>query len=225
LISLVLPYWDRQEAANKALAAIAAAYPDTDLEVVVVDDGNRVPFDMPLIDLQMTCVRLPVKDEALSPVTAWNRGVEFAQGDIIALSCIEIMHHRPVLEQMATELENLGPNGYVLAAAWCPDLNEWHCHSRFASSGAPELPEGCGRAFLGMMNRSLFERAGGFDEEYRMGAGYEDIDFVHRLLAAGAKFKIRDDLVVSHPKRGASINWGAEKFARNRELLKEKWPC
>jgi hypothetical protein len=74
------------------------------------------------------------------------------------------------------------------------------------------------------MYKSLYLKAGGFDEEYREGAGYEDNDFINRLLMAGARFVIRDDLVVIHPKTGATIQWGAEKFARNEALYYSKWP-
>lgn len=225
MISLILPYWDRQAAADKALSLLASTYAGFPLEVVVIDDGNRVPFVEPELPLNLVRKRLPRKDEPKSYVTAMNEGVALATGDTIVLSCIEILHPEPVLAQMATELERLGPAGYVLAAAWCPEASEWHCHSRGRSRGAPPLPEGCGRAFCGMMKKSLYEAAGGFDEDYRDGAGYEDIDFVYRMLEAGANFKIRDDLVVLHPKEGARIRWRPEQFERNAALLKEKWEC
>ena len=225
MISIILPYWDRQAAADAALESIANCYGNIDLEVVVVDDGTPEPFRRPPLDLEIAVYRLPQKAKPLSPVTCWNEGVKVARGSTIVLSCIEVLHTSPVLGQMAAELELIGPDGYVLAAAWCPELLEWHCHSRFYSAGAPPLPPGCGRAFCAMLSKELYLRAGGFDEEYRSGAGYEDIDWVYRLLQAGANFKIRDDLVVVHPKTGASIRWGGEQFARNAALLAEKWPC
>lgn len=224
-ISLILPYWDRQDAAEKALERLADLYPALDLEVVVIDDGSPEPFRVPPLPLQVLCKRLPKKAGPLSPVTCWNDGVRLATGDLIAISCVEVLHEDPVLEQMAAELERIGPKGYVLAAAWCPENSEWHCHSTFRARGAPELPGGFGRAFLGMMHRSLYEAAGGFDEDYRDGAGYEDIDFALRLQQVGAKPIIRDDLFVTHPKTGAKIRWPAEMFARNRALLEEKWAC
>lgn len=223
MISLILPYWQRQAAADVALSYLARQYAGLDLEVIVIDDGSFDPFRKPASALDIRVITLPQKLEAKSPVSCWNVGVRLARGDTIALSCIEVIHREPVLAEMAAELERLGEKGYVLAAAWCPELAEWHCHSKFRSAGAPALPEGCGRAFLGLMRRSLYQAAGGFDEDYREGAGYEDIDFVYRLLRAGAQFKIRDDLVVTHPKSGASISWGAHKFARNQQLLERKW--
>ncbi len=221
MISLILPYWNRQEAADRALELIAQHYAHMlDLEVIIVDDGSPVPFRMPDLAVRARVVRLPLKDEPKSPATCWNEGVKAAKGDIIALSCIEVLHTKPVLDQMRSELLNAGRDGYVLAAAWCPEQQAWHTHS---SVEVPECPKGAGLAFLGMMHRELYERVGGFDEAFRDGAGYEDRDFIWRLSNAGAQFIKRDDLVVTHPKAGASIAWGEAKFTRNRKLFEKKW--
>lgn len=222
MISLILPYWNRQEAANKSLELLAKNYPDLDLEVVIVDDGDPIPFVMPEVNLKTLIVRMPEKSEPMCPATSWNTGVAMSNGEIVVLSCPEILHEKPVLEQMATELERLGPDGYVLASAWCPESKAWHCHS---SVQVPDCPPGTGIAFCGAMHRELFERVGGFEESYRDGAGYEDRDLIRKLVKAEAKFVIRDDLVVVHPKTGASIKWGTEKFCRNEMIYRKRWAC
>lgn len=221
MISLILPYWDRQAAADEAIALLDRWYLGQDIEVIVVDDGNIVPFRMPETRLDIRVIRLPVKSEPTSPLHAWNVGVKAARGDFIALSCIEILHDKgPVLAQMKEQLARIGEQGYVLAAAWCPDTDCWHCHS---SVHIPDCPPGTGIGFLGMMRKSLFDRIGGFDEAYMAGAGYEDRDFIRTLDSSGVRFCIRDDLVVSHPKRGATIAWKPEGFVRNEALFRKKW--
>lgn len=219
MISLILPYWDRQEAADKALRLIAATYVGLDLEVVVVDDGSG--FVAPDIPLNLKVVRLPAKTEPKAPTTPWNEGVKAASGDMIVLSCIEILHETPVISELVEEAKKLGRKGYALAAAWCPESGSWHCHSTVE---VPGLPEGVGLSFCSAMRKSLYWKAGGFDEDYRDGAGYEDRDFIQRLLKVGAKFKICDDLIVIHPKTGATISWGDAKFERNLNLYASKWP-
>lgn len=223
LISLILPYWHRQEAADKALHALAKAYPMLDLEVLVVDDGCTPPYLPPDLPIEIRRIPMPLKDEPKSCISAWNEGVRKARGDIIVLSCVEVLHDQPVLEQMADELERAGPEGYVLAAAWCPESNSWHCHSEHQNPEAHPIPKGTGRSFCGMMRKELFWKAGGFDEDYREGVGYEDVDFIYRMQKVGAKFVLRDDLVVTHPKTNASIKWKPEMFARNKALLEAKW--
>jgi hypothetical protein len=222
MISLILPYWNRQAAADKALAMLEKAYRDIDIEVIVVDDGAPEPFRRPSWGA-VRVLRLPEKAVPKSPVTCWNEGARIARGDVLAISCVEVLHYDPVLPQMAAELERLGPKGYVLAACWCPDLREWHCHSTGGSRGAPAMPGGFGRAFLGLMHSSLYWEAGGWDEDYRDGGGWEDVDFAMRLQQAGAVPVIRDDLVVIHPKENATIHWPVGGFARNEALYARKW--
>lgn len=219
-ISLILPYWDRQAAADKALRQMGALYAGLDLEVVVVDDGNVIPFVAPDVPLNIKVIRRPLKSEPKSCISAWNEGVRQSSGEIIVLSCIEVLHEKPVLAQMAEHLYSLGESGYVLAAAWCPEHGIWHCHSTVS---VPDCPSGTGISFCGALHRSLFEKVGGFDEAYAEGAGYEDRDFIRKLVSAGAKFVIRDDLAVTHPKAGASISWPAGHFERNEAIYRAKW--
>lgn len=223
MISLILPYWDRQAAADRALESLVCE--GTDFEVVIVDDGNPVPFRTPDLPLDIRVIRLPKKEQALSPVVAWNEGVKYAKHETIVISCVEVVHKQPVFAHMAHCLKHLGSTAVVFAQAWCPENAEWHCHRFYASAAAPALPEGWGRPFCAMLMKSLYWKAGGFDEEYRQGAGYEDMDFVNRLIRAGAKPYICDELAVIHPKTDAKIKWGGEMFARNKELYERKWPC
>ena len=213
MLSLILPYWDRQEAANRSLELLARTYKGFDFEVVIVDDGSD--FIKPDVDLNMKVVRLPKKNVPKSPAVPLNEGVKASSGDVIVLSCIEILHETPVLQAMQPEGKD-----YILAAAWCPDEHKWHCHS---SIHPPLNPKGTGLNFCAALRKELFMEAGGFDEDYRDGAGYEDNDFVNRLLKVGANFIHRDDLVVVHPKRGARTKWLPEMFSRNKQLFEEKW--
>lgn len=214
-ISLLLPYWERQEAADKALESLKQ-YQNLDLEIIVVDDGSPVPFKAPE-GLAIKVIRLPDKQEPKSPVTCWNEAAKVATGDVLVISCIEVIHETPILEELTKDLEK---DDYVLAAAWCPEENRWHTHS---TVHVPDCPNGTGLGFCAALHGELYRRAGGWGEEYRDGAGYEDRDWIRRLLSVGAKFKIRDDLKVIHPKTGASISWGPEKFKRNLELFQSKW--
>lgn len=224
---MVWAYWQRQAVADRSCALLAAHYGDLDLELIVVDDGNAEPYRVPSgMPFPVTVVRLPVKHAPLNPCVPLNRGVEVARGEIIAISGPEMMHRRPVLEQMR---EELGGNDrkYVLAAVWFPERKSWHCHSTNKRSDNGDvgsmLPPGADYHFMSMLHRALWDDAGGFDEDYRDGAGYDDPDFVLRLHRAGAQFVIRDDLVVEHVREGARAGWTPEMFARNRALFMRKW--
>jgi hypothetical protein len=220
LISLVLPYWDRSGAACRSLDLIRRLYPD--IEVVVVDDGTPEPFPEGWWKL----VRLPYKPGPLDPCVPLNRGVAAAVGDVIAISCIEVLHNRgPVLGAMLEELQRGGRDTYVQAACWAPDNDCWHAHSSIAglTFEGRRMPAGGCFHFMSMLTRELWDRAGGFDEDYREGAGYDDPDFLLRLARAGAKFVMRDDLVVEHPRAGARSAWKPGMHERNRRLFRSKW--
>lgn len=226
LISLILPYWDRQGAADRAFESLARCYAGLDIEIIVVDDGNAVPHQVPHglpFQRPVQVVRMPVKAEPLSSCVPMNRGVEASSGKYIALSSIEMLHTAPVLLQMADAIDS--PDTYVLAA--CRSGSVWHCHSANKRSDEGDvgswLPPGSDYHFMSMLSRELWDKTGGFDEEYRQGAGYEDADFVRRLHRAGAKFLIRDDLVIEHPRDGARAAWKTEMFSRNRALFMSKW--
>jgi hypothetical protein len=229
VISLVLPYWDRQAAADRALASLAAQYAGLSLEVIVVDDGTPEPFRPPEgLALDLRVLRLPRKDGPLSSCVPMNRGVMIARGAVIALSSIEMIHTRPVLADMAAAVYAGGMDRtYVLAACWAPDSRTWHCHSQQRRGDDGDvgswLPPGADYHFLAMLSRQLWEKAGGFDEDYRQGAGYEDADFVRRLQRAGAAFQIRDDLVIEHPRQDARAKWTPAMFQRNRALFLSTW--
>jgi hypothetical protein len=224
VISLILPYWRRQQAANEALALLARHYAADLVEVIVVDDGDPVPFVDPGYR-PIKVVRLPEKRAAMATCVPLNRGVEASTGDLIALSCVEMLHNTPVLYEMEREFVDAPDNTYVLAAVRCDEQDRWHCHSSVAGKpceGIP-MPEGSGLNFLSMMRRSFWDRVGGFDEDYRKGIAFDDNDFVKRLEKAGAKFIIRDDLIVQHPRKGAKALYIRAQHEHNRQLFVRKW--
>ena len=217
MLSLILPYFQRQEAADTALALIERHYQDMQLEVVVVDDGSEPPFRHtgfnPDCQPVLRVVRLPAKRDCKATCVPFNRGVSAASHDILALSSVEILHKKPVLQAMLQELLQKDKRTYVSAAVWCAEQNRWHSHS---SLGEP-------LNFMTMLHRDLWEKAGGMDEDYREGVAFDDNDFLNRLKRAGAKFVQRDDLVVEHPRKGAKAKYLAEQHERNRKLYAAKW--
>lgn len=225
MISVIMPYWKRPDATYKALALYAKHYSDLDMEVILVDDGSH-DFTHPGYPW-LNVVQLPKKELPKNPCVPINKGVQYASGDVLVITNPEILHESPVLPQMLEQLRAMGDNGYVLAATWYDRDGRWHCHSHITADGYHEStkqPKGSGYHFCAMLNRSLWDRAGGFDEEYREGEGYDDPDFVWRVHRAGGQFLIRDDLVVVHTRDGASTNWPAGGLDRNKAMFMRKWP-
>lgn len=217
MISVCMPYWHRQAALDRSLEAYRRLYADS-LEIVIAADGCDVTAP------GCTVVNLPPKTKAMNPCVPINRAVEGSTGDVIVLTNPEILHTKPVLNQMRESLDH--PDRYVIAACWHRSDTKgkgwWVAHSscKAGQGGRLPMPEGSGFHFCAMLNRTLWDKAGGFDEDYRDGHACDDNDWLWRLESAGAKFLMRDDLVVQHFQ--SEVNWGG-RLARNRRLLKQKW--
>ena len=221
---MVLPYWKRKELTHTSLGKYQEHYAGKlDFEVVMVDDGSDDGFTASYPWLRI--IRLPKKEQAKNPCVPINRGVEASKGEVIVLSNPDTLHNTPVLPQMLETLKELGENGYVLAACWFEGDKRWHCHSSITADGYHEQtkqPKGSGFHFCAMLYRTLWDKAKGFDEEYRDGAYFDDPDWVNRVARAGAIFKIRDDLVVEHSRNHQECSWG-NGYDVNRALFQRKW--
>lgn len=227
MISLIWPYWERQAVADQSCGLLAQHYAGMSIELIVADDGNRVPYQAPAMPFPVRVVTLPRKDIALNPCVPINAGVRAASGDVLVLTNPEILHRKPILQAMRAEL-GASRAKYVQAAVIhhkAPGVSRWHSHSTVAGKveSGIRMPKGACYHFCAMLHRDLFDAAGGFDEDYRHGAGYDDPDFVLRLQRAGAEFVMRDDLVVEHVRSGAHAKWPNGAFARNEQIFKRKW--
>jgi len=227
MISVIMPYWNRLTLFTRSLDRLAELYPDYNLEILVVDDGSaeecRIDKEYPW---PVRIIYLPRKEEALNPCIPLNIAVKESKGYILVLTNPEILHTKPIFGEMLDDLISLGQKGYVLAAAWSNDTKRWYCHSSVTEKknralGRLPLPPGSGLHFCSMMYKDFFNEIGGFDESYREGQGVEDNDFVWALHQAGAKFRIRDDLIVHH--EGTATSWPKGGIERNTEIYRKKW--
>jgi glycosyltransferase involved in cell wall biosynthesis len=230
MISVVMPYWRRKEALEKTLSQYKKLYSDfKSLEIIIVDDGSPEPAT---IEGQwpwpISVIRLPKKGGALNPCIPFNVGATAAYGDILCITNPEVIHQVPILRDMADELERLGPTGYVAASCWDEASKVWYCHTHLCppeqKMGRARIPEGAGFHFFAMFYLSFFESIEGFCEAYRDGQGFEDNDFLWKLHKAGAKFKIRDDLVTHH-QQCPRTQWPKGGHDRNMKLFESRWEC
>lgn len=210
-----MPYWQRQKELDRSLAAYRRIYGHLDLEISICDDGSPVPV------LADGCVvtRLPAKKIGLNPCVPINAAVRASSGDVIVLTNPEVEHREDVLTGMLSMLEH--PDDYVTVA--CRDVSGmWiagpEVNYAFANGRMP-VPEGAHFHFCAMLTRELFERVGGFDEEYRFGRSLEDNDWLWSLDAAGARFKLAPGMVWHYRTPHAY----AGSHPANLDRLTRKW--
>lgn len=216
MISVCVPYWDRQEALDAMFANYAETYPDTDLEFSVCDDGSPTPAVVPE---GVTLTRLPAKDHPLNPCVPINRAVEASSGDLVVLTNPEVYHPTPVLHEMLGLWS--GEDDYVAARCYDPRWGRWLAHPdvNFREHGRLPVPDGAQFHFCALLHRSLWDRAGGFDADYRHGLACDDNDFLWRLHEAGATFRTTVE-AVTHDST-TRLDW---KLPHNRDLFASKWP-
>lgn len=216
MMSVCLPYWDRQHALDGMFRNYDAVYPGLPIEFSVCDDGSPVSGKVPR---GVTLTRMPVKTEALNPCAPINRAVNASTGEIIVLTNAEIRHTEPTLLMMRGLLED--DLDYVTAT--CTDPRRGLLAGEgvdYTKAGRLPVPPGAHFHFLAMFTRKLWEKAGGFDEAYRHGLGCDDNDWVWRCAAAGARFRLTPS-TVEHTNEAEPIRW---QIPHNRELFFRKWP-
>ena len=215
MISICVPYWNRQEALDRMFEECARLYPDLDLGFSVCDDGSPMQAKVPE---GVTLTRLPKKEGALNPCVPINRAVAASAGDIIVLTNPEIEHRDPVLPELLALLEE--PTDYATARCWDMDRRMWLAGPEvdYNSNGRLPVPAGAHFHFLAAFRRSLWDLAGGFDEEYRRGQACDDNDWLWRLHRVGARFRVTEGAVYH---RHTSLRWD---LPHNRGLFASKWP-
>jgi hypothetical protein len=214
MISVCMPYWQRQAELDRSLSAYRSVYQDMELEISVADDGSPQEVQAP------GCIvtRLPSKAIGLNPCVPINVSVRASTGDVVVLTNPEIEHREDVFTGMLAMLQ--GPNDYVTVA--CRDVSGmWLAGPQvdYTKNGRLPVPKGAHFHFCAMLHRELFERVGGFDEGYRNGRSCEDNDWLWSLEAAGAVFKLAPGTVWHHKTPHAY----AGTHESNKGRLLEKW--
>ncbi len=218
MISICVPYWERQAWLDRMLVNLDQQYSHLQLEVSVCDDGSPTPAVVPSWVLLTT---LPGKDIPLNPCIPINHAVAASSGNIIVLTNPEIEHTDTVLDEMLALLGTAEDRRYVVARCKDKKTGQWLAGPDvdYTTGGREPVPPGGHFHFLAMMYRSLWNEVGGFDEDYRWGQACDDNDWLWRLAAQHVTF-VHTAGVVTH-LRGPKIKWD---LPHNRQVLYDKWP-
>ena len=216
MISVCAPYWRRQRALDRMVDVYTRLYRHLDLEISICDDGSPEPAVVPPF---VTLTRLPTKDHPLNPCVPMNRAVAASSGDILVLTNPELTHRESVLDGMLALLET--EDDYVMARCYDEGWGRWLAGPDvdFTAHGRLPVPPGGQFHFCVMLHRSLWDRAGGFDEDYRHGLACDDNDWLWRLHRAGARFRLAEGVV--YHDSSERVQWG---LRHNRDLFYRKWP-
>lgn len=226
MISIIIPYWEREEVLKRSLVYYADIYAETELslEFVVVDDGSPTEPALPVIDalrpyrFPLKLIQMPEKDYAKNPCVPINKAVEASSGTTLFLTSPECIHFKPVLEQLYADHQRLGWKSIVMCSVYDQQDKRWLLHSEHSPTK---------NHFANMMSRKLYDEVGGFDEDYREGYCFDDCDFIYRLEEKNPVWHWRDDLRVVHAavslKKTKAMPNLETKWIANGVIFQKKW--
>ncbi len=189
--SIIIPTYNRPDRLRTCLGAIAKIeYPKTNFEVIVVDDGSKIPLD-PIVTEFKTLLDLKLlRQENAGPASARNAGAAIATGKIIVFTDDDCLPTANWLSNLATQFESnsqaliggqtinaLPENVYSTASQLLIDyLYEYYNHGEATAN------------FFASNNFAMpvekFRSIAGFDTTFPLAAG-EDREFCDRWLDGG----------------------------------------
>jgi len=212
--SIILPYYNRKALFEYTLKTFENLYmfDDNKLEIVIVDDGSRKDQKLDdvvknsRLNIKLITIKHTKQRTQINPCYPYNVGVRESTGDVIVLSSPETFHTTNMFKisndfekidnsyllfsvfcltdtildkgNLDTSLfhKNLGQNGY----AFNNKYGSWYLHSRYRDTGLN---------FFSAISRQNYYKLCGFNEQYRNGTGYDDLEFKER------SFKLVDNIV------------------------------
>jgi glycosyltransferase involved in cell wall biosynthesis len=209
LISVAIPA--RNESLSSLLATVRSAYEQSmepeAIEVVVVDDGSQSAVSAAAFARAIR-PRVVASRRRLGVGQARNLAVRSSRGEIAFITDAHVTFS-PGWDREATRL--LAPDR-VLATVVTEQDSTWRAYgcrlvtpwmgTRWKTASAPELtPVEVASSAGTVLERSLFERIGGYDEGMLEYGGYEP-EFSLRAWRHGAHIALAPDIEVAHRFKG-----------------------
>ncbi|PKP59088.1 glycosyl transferase [Candidatus Atribacteria bacterium HGW-Atribacteria-1] len=210
IFSVIIPTYNRKDTLKKCLNAVfTQTYPNTDYEVIVIDDGSTDGTEELVNSLlnDAPCALRYFKQENKGPAAARNVGIKNAKGEIILFTgddCIADSH----LIEKHMKYHNAYKDVVVLGhTAWHSDLEITPFMEYITTSGVqfgyPLIKNKKNVPFnffytsnISVGKKHLME-VGLFDENFKY-AAWEDIELGYRLVQNGIKIIYNKNAITYH---------------------------
>ncbi len=234
--SVILPVRDGIDHTRRFLESVRRCTTDTDLEVLIVDDGSGPKARGYLDETGFVAVRNP---ESRGFPCAVNQGVSASHGDLLVIcnndivctpDWLELLTACVLHDPLAGAVGPLSNNisdwrqrvepGYANLGS----LDAFARHWTLAHSGDYRRTTRLGMGVLAIPRR-VWDEVGPLDEQFAPG-NFEDDDYSLRLMLAGYRLYIAGDCYVHHT-RGNVFRADDPGFAvllgRNGDLFRRNW--
>ncbi len=207
LLSVVIPVFNGERFLRAAVESVLAQKCSR-LEIVMVDDGSTDGTAVVARSLPATVRYLHQTNQG--PAAARNRGIQQAQGSLIAFADVDDLWPAAKLELQLPYLLNEPAIEIVLGRIQPVLLSRTETETE--ELGEPAFSVNLGSAVI---RRSVFERVGLFDETMRYS---EDVDWFMRAREAGAVIKTIDAVTLFYRQHEENMTRG--KSASELNVLK-----
>ncbi len=183
-LSVIIPYYNAPEKLEKLLASLRKSRRAPSYEIIIVDDGSRIPLSFP----NGTSVRIIRLSHNKGPAIARNRGVRVARGEFVVFLDGDVEVFPDTLHQIANVFTD-DPDVVALTGVWVKDQRSRDFFPNFKAlrdwSYWINERDKSGYYFLfstriAAIKKAVFTRLGGFDEEYPAPL-VEDIELTYRI--------------------------------------------
>jgi GT2 family glycosyltransferase len=234
-VSVIIVTWNGRGWLERSLPSVLALDPPA-AEVIVVDNGSTDGTAAYLRDV-FPSVRVVALDRNLGFAGGNNAGARDAASPYLVFLNNDVEVDRAWLRELVAPAEADGSVGLVTSRIVYMDRPETidsagdgylRCGGAFKrahgrSIGATSAPEevfgACGAACL--VRRDLFERLGGFDEDFFM--VYEDVDLSYRARLLGMRCVYAPRALVRHAGSGSIGHVSAQQVFYGQRNLEWTW--
>ena len=206
LVSVIIPVFNGEaflleavQSVRQALHVLDEKY--SDVEIIIVDDGSTDGTEALVRSLPETVRYLRQTNKG--PAAARNRGIEHAQGSLIAFADADDLWPEAKLElQLPPLIEDLGIEivmGRIQQVRLSQTVDGQTQAAEFAE---PAFSVNLGSALI---RKSVFERVGGFDETMHYS---EDVDWFMRAREAGVAIMTIDAVTLFYRQHDQNMTRG-----------------
>lgn len=205
-LSVVMPYYKNERTLAACLASFVQQQGPQAHEIIVVDDGGLVRAADVVATWQHRVPLTLLRSDRAGQSGATNAGIAAAKGDIIVLTCADILAAPQLLAEhqkahaQATNLAVLGALPYAPTVKMTPFMQFLRTGGVQFDFESIDNKDDVDCLFLYAPNVSVraerLRSIGAFDPAFTY--GYQDTDLGLRLARAGTRFVYRDKAVGYH---------------------------
>lgn len=190
-LSVIIPYFNAPHKLERLLTTLKKSIKPPPYEVVIVDDGSKLPLTGNSLQLTKTSkktIRVVTLKTNRGPAVARNRGVAAAKGEFVVFLDGDVEVFPDTLREIAKVFVD-DPDVVALTGVWVKDQKSKDFFPNFKAlrdwSYWINERDKSGYYFLfstriAATKKAVFERLGGFDENYPAPL-VEDIELTYRI--------------------------------------------